>query len=261
MAERLVVADASPLIGLAAAGGFELLRRLLRADSPSRPTSAMRCWPVASCRGRRSWQAPFGTDGSRSTNTESADATAFLDLDAGEASTLTLAVAHAGPCLVLVDESLGRARARAHGLRCDRPCRRAARRQERASRACRSTVLRPLGDRRLQTVECRHPRRPRAGRGGGSAGLMVDSSPCHQILSRYHSVSGASTSYLLNRPQRPGRVRGTVHSSGRHWRGFQMPTISSSKEERILIPAVAPARWLAVLRCACFQRPSIIPEH
>ena len=45
-----------------------------------------------------------------------ADATAFLDLDAGEASTLRLAVRHAGPCLVLMDESLGRAYARAHGF-------------------------------------------------------------------------------------------------------------------------------------------------
>ena len=44
------------------------------------------------------------------------DPTEFPDLDAGEAATLALAIAHAGPCLVLMDELLGRAHARALDL-------------------------------------------------------------------------------------------------------------------------------------------------
>jgi predicted nucleic acid-binding protein len=41
---------------------------------------------------------------------------AFPELDAGEASTLALALAHRGECLVLMDEPLGRAHARSRGL-------------------------------------------------------------------------------------------------------------------------------------------------
>ena len=40
----------------------------------------------------------------------------FTDLGAGEASTLALAINHPGRCLVLMDEPLGRAHARAHGI-------------------------------------------------------------------------------------------------------------------------------------------------
>lgn len=40
----------------------------------------------------------------------------FADLGAGEASTLALALKSPGRCLVLMDEPLGRAHARAHGI-------------------------------------------------------------------------------------------------------------------------------------------------
>ena len=41
---------------------------------------------------------------------------AFADLDAGEASTLALAVESPDDCLVLIDEPVGRAHARASGI-------------------------------------------------------------------------------------------------------------------------------------------------
>lgn len=114
MAERFVVADASPLIGLATAGAFDLLRGLFGqiavtagvrdevlagGDLPGAPELAKAI--------REGWVR---------VEPEPADATEFPDLDAGEATTLALAIAHDGPCLVLMDESLGRAHARAQGL-------------------------------------------------------------------------------------------------------------------------------------------------
>lgn len=115
MAERLVVADASPLIGLAAAGGFELLRRLFGQVTV---TTHVRDEVLAGGElpGASELAAAIRDGWLKVDAHTSADATAFLDLDAGEASTLTLAVAHTGPCLVLMDESLGRAHARVHGL-------------------------------------------------------------------------------------------------------------------------------------------------
>lgn len=114
MAQRLVAADASPLIGLAAAGAFDLLRRLFGTVAV---TAAVRNEVMAggNLPGAREladaikegWievaRAPSGTD-------------MFPELDAGEASTLALALKHGGECLVLMDEPLGRAQARARGL-------------------------------------------------------------------------------------------------------------------------------------------------
>ena len=45
-----------------------------------------------------------------------ADTALLGDLDAGEASTLTLASQHTGPCLVVLEEALGRWHANARGL-------------------------------------------------------------------------------------------------------------------------------------------------
>ena len=114
MAERLVVADASPLIGLAAAGAFDLLRRLFDRVTV---TAAVRDEVLAG----------GGRPGAREL-TEAieagwievaavrADSEHFADLGAGEGSTLALAIEHPGRCLVLMDEPLGRAHARAHGI-------------------------------------------------------------------------------------------------------------------------------------------------
>lgn len=111
MAERLVAADASPLIGLAAAGAFELLRELFgRVVVTATVRDEIRAggnrpgWGELTAAIQEGWieVAPDPTD------TE-----AFPELAEGEASTLQLAVAHGEGCLVLMDETLGRARARA----------------------------------------------------------------------------------------------------------------------------------------------------
>ena len=114
MAEPLVVADASPLIGLAAAGAFDLLHRLFDRITV---TAAVRDEVLAG----------GGRPGTREVSEAIAngwievaavrlDREHFADLGAGEASTLTLAINHPGRCLVLMDEPLGRVHARTHGI-------------------------------------------------------------------------------------------------------------------------------------------------
>jgi hypothetical protein len=114
MAKRVVAADASPLIGLAAAGAFDLLRGLfgrvtvtaavrdeVRAGG-DRPGAKELADAIA-----EGWievaPTPSGLD-------------AFPELSAGEASTLLLAQGMGEEALVLMDERLGRARARSLGL-------------------------------------------------------------------------------------------------------------------------------------------------
>ena len=114
MAERLVAADASPLIGLAAAGGFDLLRRLFGRLVV---TTQVRDEVLAG--GELPGARELGDairDGWIKVEHVRTDATNLRDLDAGEASTLTLAALHDGPCLVLMDEPSGRLYARSHGL-------------------------------------------------------------------------------------------------------------------------------------------------
>ena len=114
MAERLVVADASPLIGLATAEGFHLLRGLFGEIAV---TARVRDEVLAGGDlPGASELAHAIRDGWIRVEPQPLDPTEFPDLDAGEATTLALAVAHGGPCLVLMDESLGRAHARAQGL-------------------------------------------------------------------------------------------------------------------------------------------------
>ena len=114
MAERLVVADASPLIGLAAAGSFTLLRKLFERITV---TSAVRDEVLAG--GDRPGACEL-TDaieaGWIAVVAVRPEAARFVDLGAGEASTLALAMQSQGPCLVLMDEPLSRAHDRAHGL-------------------------------------------------------------------------------------------------------------------------------------------------
>ena len=114
MAERLVVADASPLIGLAVAGAFDLLRRLFGRVTV---TAAVRDEVMAG--GDR----PGAREMSEAIANGWVEVAAnpmggehFTNLGAGEGSTLTLAIESPGQCLVLMDEPLGRAHARAHGI-------------------------------------------------------------------------------------------------------------------------------------------------
>ena len=114
MAERLVAADASPLIGLAAAGEFDLLRRLFGQLTITN-TVRDEVLAGADLPGAAELAAAI-RDGWIQVEHTPAAAGAFADLDAGESSTLTLAAAHVGPSLILMDEPLGRSYADAHGL-------------------------------------------------------------------------------------------------------------------------------------------------
>jgi uncharacterized protein len=111
--QRFVAADASPLIGMAAAGAFELLRELFgtvtitklvkdevtgRGDLPGAPEldAAMRAgWIRVAPAPPETWS--------------------YRDIDAGEASTIALAAAHPD-ALVLMDDAMGCTRAAEAGL-------------------------------------------------------------------------------------------------------------------------------------------------
>ena len=113
MEERLVVSDASPLIGLASAGAFDLIRGLFVRITV---TAAVHGEVMAGGElpGARELAAAV-RDGWIEVVPASPDAR-FAALGAGEASTLALAVRHPGACLVLIDEPLGRSYAKAYGL-------------------------------------------------------------------------------------------------------------------------------------------------
>lgn len=113
MAERLVAADASPLIGLASAGAFGLLRKLFPKVTV---TAAVRDEVLAGgdLPGARELEAAI-CDG-WIVIVPNPDDVEYVDLGAGESSTLALARNHPGACLVLMDDPLGRSHVRAHGL-------------------------------------------------------------------------------------------------------------------------------------------------
>ena len=114
MAERLVAADASPLIGLAAAGAFDLLRGLFDRVTV---TAAVRDEVLAGGGRPGARELIEAIEGGWiEVVTVRLNRNHFTDLGAGEASTLVLAIEHSGRCLVLMDEPLGRAHARAHGI-------------------------------------------------------------------------------------------------------------------------------------------------
>ena len=114
MADRLVTSDASPLIGLAAAAGFDLLRGLFGhltiTDTVRDEVMAGGALPGAAELTEAIRQGWIEVEHTR------ADTGAFADLDAGESSTLALAAAHVGPSLILMDEPLGRSYANTRGL-------------------------------------------------------------------------------------------------------------------------------------------------
>lgn len=114
MAERLVAADASPLIGLAAAGAFDLLRRLFDQVTV---TAEVRDEVMAGG-GRPGVREMMEAikNGWLVVSVADLDKAQFADLGAGEASTLALAIESPSACLILMDEPLGRAHARAHGI-------------------------------------------------------------------------------------------------------------------------------------------------
>lgn len=114
MAEELVVADASTLIGLAAAGAFDLLRELFGQVAVS---TRVRDEVLAGDDrpGVRELSRAIG-DGWITVIPAEPSAAMAANLDVGEATTLTLAIEHSGSSLVLMDEAIGRSYARAWGL-------------------------------------------------------------------------------------------------------------------------------------------------
>ena len=114
MAKRLVAVDASPLIGLATAGAFGLLRDLFGVVTVTRIV----CDEVMAGEG-----LPGAAELSDATKAgwvtvvdANPDVQAFPDLDDGESSTLVVARDHTGPRLVVMDERLGRSHAGELGL-------------------------------------------------------------------------------------------------------------------------------------------------
>ena len=112
MATKHVIADASPLIGLAAIGAFDLLRRLFGRVTVVEAVYG-EVLAGAALPGAAELEAAV-EHGWVDVVPVSIDAE-FADLGEGEACTLSLAMQHAA-CLVLMDERLGRAYAKDHGV-------------------------------------------------------------------------------------------------------------------------------------------------
>ena len=110
---RFVAADASPLIGLAAAGAFDVLRELFGTVTITRLVKE-EIARGADLPGARELDGALRTGWIRVAPTP-LGTWHFGELDAGEASTLALAHAHDG-ALVLMDDTRGRAQAAALGL-------------------------------------------------------------------------------------------------------------------------------------------------
>ena len=112
MADTFVAADASPLIGLAAAGAFDLLRRLFGRITV---TTVVRDEVTAGVHLPGAHETTKAiADGWIDVVRGPQDLTAFAGLDPGEAS--TIALAHSGRCLVLIDDPFGRTYAQARGV-------------------------------------------------------------------------------------------------------------------------------------------------
>jgi uncharacterized protein len=112
--ERLVAADASSLIGLAAADAFGVLRELFGTLTITR-TVKDEVMAGGDLPGARELQAAMREGWIRVAPTPP-ETWSFPSLDAGEASTIALALQYGGAALVLMDDELGRAQAAALGL-------------------------------------------------------------------------------------------------------------------------------------------------
>jgi predicted nucleic acid-binding protein len=114
MAEKTVLSDASPLIGLAAAGAFELLRGLFGEVAVTatvrKEVAAGKGMP-----GEKELAAAIRAGWVRATRDPRIDAR-LADLDPGEASTISAALVTSGRCLVLMDDPEGRERAESLGV-------------------------------------------------------------------------------------------------------------------------------------------------
>ncbi|ESQ15647.1 MAG: DUF3368 domain-containing protein [Thiohalocapsa sp. PB-PSB1] len=112
---RLVLTDASPLIGLARIDALDWLRALFgtvwipsEVRAEVLPGRGLADEAAIAAAGAKGWL--------RQTEPSPAEP-ALPDLDEGEAACIRIALAHAGPSLLLMDERAGRAIAAEHGLR------------------------------------------------------------------------------------------------------------------------------------------------
>ncbi len=113
-AKKLIAADASPLIGLATADAFDLLRQLFGTVTI---TQLVKDEVLAGgiLPGARELRAAMREGWIRVAPAPLAT-WRLTGLDSGEASTIALALQHDGPRLVLMDDTVGREQAVANGL-------------------------------------------------------------------------------------------------------------------------------------------------
>lgn len=111
MARRLVLSDASPLIGLAIVDGLGWLRSLF-----GQVWLAPEVLPGRGQRGEAAIQAALKAGWLREW-TAAVPETKLPDLDEGEAACIRIAMANKGPALLLIDERAGRAVALERGVK------------------------------------------------------------------------------------------------------------------------------------------------
>ena len=114
MAEQIVLADSSPLIGLTSAGEFDLLRKLF-AEITITHAVCQEVLGKGALPGSRELADAIQTGWIAVVDAPSGKSE-FPTLGEGEASTLCLAMTHTAPCLVIIDDLSGRAHANAKGL-------------------------------------------------------------------------------------------------------------------------------------------------
>jgi predicted nucleic acid-binding protein len=114
MAKRLIVADASPLIGLAASGEFDRLRSLFGSVTITRIVKD-EVMAGGESPGARELDAAM-REGWIRVAPAPLTTWRFAELGAGEASSIALASEHEGAALLLMDDKLGREQAAELGL-------------------------------------------------------------------------------------------------------------------------------------------------
>jgi predicted nucleic acid-binding protein len=112
--EKIVLSDASPLIGLAVADAFDLLRRLFGTisitESVRREVTARKTLPGAE-------EVAQGiADGWIERVRDPRNGSSFPTLCPGETTTINVALRLAPQCIVLLDDAAARAEARARGI-------------------------------------------------------------------------------------------------------------------------------------------------
>ncbi len=111
---RLVLTDASPLIGLARVDGLPWLGALFCVVWMP-PEVRREVLPLRGLPDEEAIRAAEAAGWLKQTD-PAPDGLVLPDLDEGEAACIRSALSSAGPCLLLMDERAGRAIAREHGL-------------------------------------------------------------------------------------------------------------------------------------------------